>query len=106
MNEWDPDGVSRDDAYDLAAEDRRREVLRILLTDRDEWAVDELATAVAARENEVALEDVDERTHERVVVALLHRDLPKLDDANVVEFDDEEKTVAAGEHIGDLDPLV
>lgn len=106
MDEWSSDELSEDEAYELVAQSLRRETLRVLLNERDEWEVDALAAEVAAREGDVQPDDVDEETHKRVAVALLHRDLPRLDDAGIVEFDFAAETVVTGENIRDLDPLV
>lgn len=106
MNDWDPDDLSKDEAYDLAADERRRKTVQVLLNERETWSVDALATEVAARENDIDDADVSEEMHRRVTVALLHQDLPKLADADVVRFDFEDETVEAGENIEDVDPLV
>lgn len=106
MEDREPENLSTDEAYDLTSQELRRKSLGVLLDERDEWDVESLAREVAAREDDVPAEDVDEETHERVTVALVHRDLPKLADADVVVFDAEAETVAAGEHIADLEPFV
>ena len=106
MEDLSPDDLSEDEAYDLVAEQLRRESLRLLLNDSEEWDVDTLATEIVAREEDGASAEVDEEAHKRVAVALLHRDLPKLADAGVVEFDFENERVTTGEYIDDLDPLL
>ncbi|MFC5970551.1 hypothetical protein ACFPYI_04330 [Halomarina salina] len=106
MDDWTPDELSEDEAYDLVAEELRRETLRLLLNESEEWDVSSLATEIAARESDISHSEVNEGDQKRVAVALLHRDLPKLADADVVEFDFEDETVVTGEHIDDLDPLL
>ena len=96
--------LSQDEAYALVAEQRRRETLRVLLHER--WDVSTLATEVAARESDISRAAVDEETQKRVVVALLHRDLPKLAEAGVVTFDFTEETVRPGPNIDDFDQLL
>jgi len=49
---------------------------------------------------------VDEETSARIRLALAHRDLPRLDGGGLVEVDYDERTVAPGEHIDDLVPLL
>ncbi|MFC5972604.1 hypothetical protein ACFPYI_14800 [Halomarina salina] len=88
------------------AEELRRETLRLLLNQSEEWDVSSLATELVARESDIQPSDVGEEHQKRVVVALLHRDLPKLADADVVEFDFENERVTTGDHIDDLDPLL
>lgn len=106
MDDWTPDELSEDKAYDLVAEELRRETLRILLNESEEWNVSSLATEIVARESEISRSEVDEADKKRVAVALLHRDLPRLDDADVVEFDFNDERVVVGEHIDDLNPLL
>lgn len=106
MDEWTPDELSEDAVYDLVAEELRRETLRLLLNESEEWDVSRLAAAIVARESDVPRSEVSKEDQKRVVVALLHRDLPKLADADVVEFDFEDETVATGACIDDLDPLL
>lgn len=106
MDDWTPSELSEDEAYGLVAEELRRETLRILLSESEEWNVASLATEIVARESEISRSEVDEADKKRVAVALLHRDLPRLDDADVVEFDFNDERVVVGEHIDDLNPLL
>lgn len=106
MNDYSPDGLSKDVAYDLVAERLRREVVHLLLTEDGTWSVDALAAEITARENGVDPGDVNEETRKRAAVALLHRDFPKLASSGVITFDLTNETVARGENIDDLAPLV
>lgn len=106
MDDWTPSELSEDEAYGLVAEELRRETLRILLSESEEWNVASLATEIVAHEEDVPPSEVDEEARKRVAVALMHRDLPKLDDADVVEFDFDEEVVVTGAHIDELDPLL
>ena len=106
MSEWTPGDLSADEAYELAAERARRETLRLLLTEREEWTVDDLASEVAAREHETTPAAIDEETHKHVAVTLVHRDLPKLDDAGAVAFDVEDETVTPRPSIDEFDELL
>lgn len=106
MDEYDPDDLEKGDAFEYAAEVRRRILIRILLEDDSEHQLREFAREGAAREDDIAPETVDEEVHEQVELSLSHTDLPKLAQENVVEFDRDEGTVAPGENIDDLDPLV
>ncbi len=106
MERYSPDALSKEVAYDIATEHLRRVVVRILLEDEQAWSVDSLATEATARMHDTAVADVADATHRRVAVALLHRDLPKLTDAGVIVFDFDRETVARGEHIDDIAPLV
>ena len=106
MDDWTPDGLSVDEAYKLVSEGLRRETLRVLLNEREQWEVNDLATAVAAREQNTSPADIGETIHKRIVVALMHRDLPKLADADIVAFDFEAETVTPSSNIDDLEELL
>ena len=106
MDEYDPDDLAKDDAFELATEEHRRTLIRVFLQDTGEYSVRDLAREVVAREANVAPEAVDEDAYEQMYLSLFHTDLPKLAEENVVEFDPDEGTVAPGENIDDLDPLV
>lgn len=106
MDEYDPDTLSKDEAFQQAQKERRRILVRILLDEDSEHAVEDLATEVVAREQDVAAEAVPHDEHEQAYVSLIHRDLPKLAEDDVVAFDPETEIVAPGANIADLDPLV
>jgi len=83
-----------DEAFELVAESRRRAVLAVLRTaPRGSLERMELAGAVTR-----LLEHEDEETTRQ---ALVHQDLPKLAEADVIEYDRETGVVTY-----DSDPLV
>lgn len=104
MDNYETNNIEKSEAYALVANDRRQTVIRLLLDEPDDWDVNDLAGAVVAHERECSREEVDEQTHERALLGLLHKDLPKLADADIIVF--EGKTVAPGEYINELAPLV
>lgn len=104
MDKYETNNIPKGESYTLVANARRRTVIRLLLDEPDDWDVDDLARAVAAHEQGCSREDVDEQIYERVLLGLLHSDLPKLADGDIVVF--ENKTVAAGEYIDELARLV
>jgi hypothetical protein len=106
MDHYEPDDLSKDTAFSLVADERRRIVVRLMLDRRDEWDVPALAEAVADRERDGSPDTVDEEVEKRIRIALLHRHLPKLDDAGVVTFDFNAETVAPRDRLDELAPLV
>lgn len=104
MDRYDPKNISKGDAYSLMAETRRRHVIRLLLGESGEREVEALARTVAARERECPPTEVEDEHRDRILLSLVHCDLPKLAAEDVVAFDGE--AVAPGEHIDDLAPLV
>lgn len=87
------DEPSVDDQFDVLAVARRRTALSILGERRSPMDGEALAQAVASCERGVAPEDVPDATVERVHVRLHHVHLPKLDDAEIVEYDREDGVV-------------
>lgn len=106
MAEYIPDNLSKAEALALAAKARRRIAIRVIVDTSNEVTADRLAREVAAREHGTSPEAIDEEPHEGIHLALLHQDLPKLAAEEVVRFDFTEETVAPGEHIDDLAPLL
>jgi hypothetical protein len=77
--------LSHDERFELLASERRRLALEVL-SDRDTpLGLDDLATAVATRRSDDLAPDSD--AVERTAVSLHHAHLPRLADANVIEYD-------------------
>ncbi|UIP01389.1 hypothetical protein Hbl1158_15890 (plasmid) [Halobaculum sp. CBA1158] len=88
--------------FEAACHARRRELCRLL----DETETDDLpmsladaAMALASREQDVPEAAVTNYEWERVYAALYHGHVPKLDELNVVDYDQGSETVAPGEHL-------
>lgn len=86
---------SVDELFDVLTEARRRHVLAVLTERESPTTVGEVARAVAIRESDDAPMTVSESTVHDVHVTLHHVHLPKLDDAALVEYDRDERTVSA-----------
>jgi len=83
--------VDADEAFELLAHSRRRELMRCLLEGPDRtWHVASLATEVVARGGTWA----GSPEVRDVVVSLHHVHLPKLDDAGLLSYDSRTRTVA------------
>lgn len=96
-------GVSHDQGFDLLSNHRRRYVLYYLHESDQRAELGELAEVVAAWENEVRLSEVSSADRKRVYTSLQQVHLPRMDDLEVVEFDDREGTVRLGPAVDDLD---
>lgn len=82
-------GISKDDAFHVLQNSRRRAVLRYLL-DRDEpqrLQMRDVAEAVAAWEHGTTTEQLTSDQRQRVYIALYQSHLPKLDELGVIEYD-------------------
>jgi hypothetical protein len=94
-----PENLPLDVTFDLLKNDRRRLVLRYVHEADEQCTLGGLAEYVAAIENDKpeSLLSSDER--KRVYIALYQCHLPKLDDADVLDFDGDRGTVDPGAHL-------
>ena len=88
------DTLSTDEIFELLKNNRRREILYYLEEADGSAAVKELARNIAAREHDVPASSVTDKQYKRVYVALVQTHIPKLENAGVIEFDDDEQTMA------------
>ncbi|MFC5971389.1 hypothetical protein ACFPYI_08620 [Halomarina salina] len=105
MREYEPGGISKNAAFEAVTTERRRVIVDILSEDDSEYELELLASEVATRMVDTS-SMADETDYEQMEVALMHRDLPKLADEDIVSFDTTAQTVSRGAHITDVDPLV
>ncbi|RQG91259.1 ArsR family transcriptional regulator [Natrarchaeobius halalkaliphilus] len=83
----DEDGLSKDVIFELLKNRRRREVLAYLLEAEETVTLGELAEQIAAWENDTEVNALSSDQRKRVYVALYQTHLPKMDDAGIVEYD-------------------
>jgi hypothetical protein len=89
----DSSTLTQDAAFDLLSNARRRLALKYLLEQDTPVGIDELATHVAAVENDTEAEQLDDKQRKRTYVSLYQTHIPKLAQAGVVEYDSDERTV-------------
>ncbi|TYT63531.1 DUF7344 domain-containing protein [Natrialba swarupiae] len=83
----DDEGLSKDVIFELLKNRRRREVLAYLLEAEETVTLGELAEQIAAWENDTDVNALSSDQRKRVYVALYQTHLPKMDDAGIVEYD-------------------
>jgi hypothetical protein len=90
--------LTRDVVFDILSSPRRRYVIYYLQRVDEPIELTRLAEEVAAWENETTVEELTSQQRKRVYVSLYQTHVPKLDDANIVDYDQEAGTVqlAAG----------
>lgn len=88
----DPDAL--DAIFDVLSNRRRRHVLRCLDEYDDPMALADLADEVAVREHGTALTEISAEEVKRIYVSLYHSHVPRLEDAGVVEYNQDRDLVA------------
>lgn len=89
-------------AFEYVRPERRRALVRVLLRSDGARTVDELADEVAS-ERSSSDDGFDGEELDRVRIALLHTDLPKLDEGDVVRFDYDAETVVPTDRLDALE---
>jgi len=97
------ESLSRDDAFELLSNERRRHVLHHLKQQDEAVELGTLAEHVSAWENGTAVDEISATERKRVYTSLQQFHLPKMEDQNVVAFDRREGTVHLSERAGDLE---
>ena len=88
------DHESLDAVAEILASQRRRYVLRCLTDREPELALADLATEVTARETDRPITELSGEDVRETYLTLHHHHIPKLEDANIVRYDEEKNVVA------------
>lgn len=94
--------LSQDVVFDVLSSTRRRQVLYILKNEGP-MELTELAEHVAARENDTTVEGLTKQQRKRVYVSLYQTHVPKLEDAGLVEYDQDTGVVELRARAADID---
>jgi DNA-binding transcriptional ArsR family regulator len=86
--------LPKDELFRILSNSRRRYIIYYLHEAGDEMSLKDLATRIAAVENDTSVEDVTDEERQRVYISLYQTHLPKLEEADIVSYDDEERMVA------------
>jgi hypothetical protein len=98
-----PRTLSRDEAFGILENERRRLVLELLQQEGDGTStLSDLAERIAAVENGIERSAISSDQRKRVYIGLYQRHLPKMDDAGVVDYDQRAGDVALTETGADL----
>jgi hypothetical protein len=89
----DQQRLSKDVIFGLLSNRRRRGILKYLATNGPETTLNALAEDIAAGENDTEIELLTSQQRKRVYVALYQVHLPKMDDADVIDFESTRGTV-------------
>lgn len=86
-DDGDRERLSKDVIFELLKNRRRREVLQYLLEADETVTLGELAEQIAAWENDTEITALSSDQRKRVYVALYQTHLPKMDDAGIIDYD-------------------
>lgn len=89
-------GLSKDAIFSLLSVERRRRVLTYLADHGDETTLNDLAEHIAAVENNTEIYLLSSQQRKRVYISLYQDHLPKLADADVIDYDQSRGTVKRG----------
>ena len=90
--------LSKDVIFELLKNRRRREVLAYLLDAEETVTLGELAEQIAAWENDTDVNALSSDQRKRVYVALYQTHLPKMDDAGIVEYDQDRGLISLSDN--------
>ncbi|MFC4541777.1 ArsR family transcriptional regulator [Halosolutus amylolyticus] len=90
--------LSKDVIFELLKNRRRREVLTYLLEADETVTLGELAEQIAAWENDTEVNALSSDQRKRVYVALYQTHLPKMDDAGIVEYDQDRGLISLSDN--------
>jgi len=91
-----------DVTFEILKNSRRRTVLEYLREAEGTVTIGELAEHIAAIENDTTVHQLNAQQRKRVYIGLYQCHLPKMDDANVVEFNQSRGLVSSTEMAGPL----
>lgn len=92
---------SKDELFQILSNSRRRHIIYYLSQEGNELSLKELATKIAAVEGDVPESQITSEERQRVYISLYQTHLPKLEEANIVTYDEDQRTVALTEDILD-----
>lgn len=102
MSDDNQRSLQHDVAFDLLSNRRRRFVLRRLQREPEGIELGDLATELAASENDVPAEELSTQDRKRIYVSLYQTHIPKLEDNGVVTYDAETGMVRPTDRLDDL----
>lgn len=85
--------LTDDEMFEVLSNRRRRRVIEYLRTGDGTASAGELAVQIASAENDTPVQEVSSYERKRVYVSLYQNHLPVMDDAGVIDYDADRKTV-------------
>lgn len=94
--------LPQDVAFDILSNARRRFVLQSLQDSSNGVDLSDLAAELAATENGVSREELTSKQRKRAYVSLYQTHIPKMEDAGVIEYDQDAGVVHSTGHVEEL----
>lgn len=88
-----------DVTFEILKNRRRRLVLEYIRNSEETITIGELAEHIAAIENDITVQQLNAQQRKRVYIGLYQCHLPKMDDAGVVEFNQDRGLIDPGENV-------
>lgn len=98
--------LSLDLIFEVLKNRRRRDVIRYLKEQNERTSLSDLAEHVAALENDTTTQALTSSQRKRVYVGLYQCHLPKMDDMDIVDFNQDRGYVELGANVDQLDPYL
>jgi hypothetical protein len=98
-----PERLSRDSVFSILRNRRRRYALYYLTRRQETVSLSDLAERIAAWENDLPVAEVNYKQRKRVYTSLHQTHLPKLDEADVIDYDRDCGTISLAERSADFD---
>ena len=95
-----------DQVFEILKNQRRREVLAYLRESETEVTLGEVAEHIAAIENDTTVDAISSSERKRVYVGLYQCHLPKMDDMNIVSFNQNRGRIELAENAAQLEPFI
>lgn len=103
MSETNREELSRNLVFDILSSPRRRYLLYYLQQEGEPVSIQELSAQIAAWENDVPVDELTSQQQKRVYVSLYQTHIPKLEEAGIAEYDQEEGTVRLTNRVEQMD---
>ena len=103
-----PTSISKDDAFHILQNPRRRAVLRYLVEHEDtqQFVMRDVAEEVAAWEHDTTVQQLVSDERQRVYIALYQSHLPKLDKHGIIDYNQSRGVVETTELTAAFEPYI
>ncbi|UWG50186.1 putative trancriptional regulator, ArsR family [Halalkaliarchaeum sp. AArc-CO] len=98
--------LTKDELFDLLKNSRRRTVINYLRDEDGSANLSEVAEHIAARENDISVQELSSAQRKRVYIGLYQCHLPKMDESGVVEYDKHRGTIELQDSVTQLLPYM